>query len=135
MYLPWAVAKAALSSSVGFDCMEGAVRTKVKAAGRMRSPARLDTRETGKASQLEELFARWGLPAVFVGGVAEGDITLVLAGVIAHLEMMPIVPLALAAFLGLLASDTLWFALGRWGGSRLRGVGWYRKAADAVEQT
>lgn len=83
---------------------------------------------------MDELFARWGLAAVYFGAVVEGDVTLVLAGVIAHLDMMKIGVVALAGFLGLLTSDAIWFAVGRYGGPRLRNLGLYRKAAAAVEQ-
>lgn len=82
---------------------------------------------------MEELFARWGLPAVYLGAVVEGDVTLVLAGVIAHLDMMKIEGVGLAGFLGLLTSDAIWFAVGRYGGPRLRNLSWFRTAATTVE--
>jgi membrane protein DedA with SNARE-associated domain len=62
---------------------------------------------------MEELIVHYGLLAVFIGAVAEGDVTLFLAGVVAHLGLLE-APLALATGVaGNFVSDSIWFSVGR----------------------
>lgn len=82
---------------------------------------------------MEELLARWGLPAVYAGAILEGDITLVVAGVVAHLGMVSLATAGLASFCGLMTSDLVWFLVGRYGGVRLHDWRVYRQAESAVE--
>jgi cation transporter-like permease len=55
---------------------------------------------------LESLVLRYGLAAVFIGSAFEGDFTLILAGVVAHLGYFPF-PLAVAAGVPIVASRQL----------------------------
>jgi membrane protein DedA with SNARE-associated domain len=81
----------------------------------------------------EYLILRYGLAAVFVGAGVEGDLTLILAGVAAHLGYFSF-PTALAAgvgggFLG----DLAWYTLGRVRGPRFRAGRLYRRVGHRIE--
>jgi len=81
----------------------------------------------------EHLILRYGLAAVFVGAAVEGDLTLILAGVAAHLGYFSY-PTALAAgvaggFLG----DLAWYTLGRVRGPKFRAGRLYRRVGHRIE--
>jgi membrane protein DedA with SNARE-associated domain len=62
---------------------------------------------------MEELIVHYGLLAVFIGAVAEGDVSLFLAGVVSHLGLLE-APAAIATGVaGNFVSDSVWFTLGR----------------------
>ena len=83
---------------------------------------------------LEDLVVRYGLAAVFIGSAFEGDFTLILAGVVAHLGYFPY-PLAVAAgAIGSLLGDLAWYALGRLRGPRFRAGGFYRRVGHRIEK-
>jgi len=83
---------------------------------------------------MQELLIRFGLPALFLGAALEGDVSMILAGVAAHLGLLD----PLAAFLvgaGAAAiSDLAWFWLGRWRGAFIRNHALYRRAGPAIER-
>lgn len=82
---------------------------------------------------LEHLVLRYGLAAVFVGACVEGDFTLILAGVAAHLGYFPF-PLAVAAgAAGSVLGDLAWYALGRVRGPRFRTGRLYRRLGPRIE--
>jgi membrane protein DedA with SNARE-associated domain len=82
---------------------------------------------------LESLVVRYGLAAVFVGSAIEGDFTLILAGVFAHLGYFPF-PLAVAAgAAGSLLGDLAWYTLGRMRGPRFRAGRFYRRVGHRIE--
>ena len=82
---------------------------------------------------LEHLVMRYGLAAVLVGSAIEGDFTLILAGVAAHLGYFPF-PLAVAAgALGSFAGDMAWYTLGRLRGPRFREGRVYRRVGHRIE--
>ena len=83
---------------------------------------------------MEDILVRFGPLAVLVGAGIEGDVTMILAGVVVHLGLLD-GPIALVAgCLGAFASDCLYFALGRRGGVRLRQTRAYRRVAPLVER-
>jgi len=83
---------------------------------------------------LEELVARYGLAAVFLGSAVEGDFTLILAGVASHLGYFPF-PLAFAAgAVGSFIGDLCWYALGRVRGPRFRAGRLYRRMGHRIER-
>src|SRR4029079_9329079 len=83
---------------------------------------------------LQELLIRYGLLAVFLGAAFEGDFSLILAGVVAHLGLFPF-PHALAAgALGSLMGDSIWFGFGRLRGPRFRQGKLYRKVGPTIER-
>lgn len=83
---------------------------------------------------LEELVARYGLAAVLLGSAVEGDLTLILAGVMAHLGFFPF-PLAMAAGVtGSFIGDLAWYAVGRARGPRFRAGGFYQRIGPRIER-
>lgn len=83
---------------------------------------------------LEHLILQYGLVAVFIGAAVEGDLTLILAGVAAHLGYFPF-PLALAvATAGGFVGDLAWYGLGRFRGPRFRAGRLYQRAGHRIEE-
>jgi membrane protein DedA with SNARE-associated domain len=80
---------------------------------------------------LEHLIEQYGLAAVLIGSAIEGDFTLILAGVFAHLGYFPF-PLALAAgVLGSYVGDFAWYLLGRLRGPHFRAGRLYQRVGAA----
>jgi membrane protein DedA with SNARE-associated domain len=83
---------------------------------------------------LEQLIMHYGLAAVFVGAAVEGDLTLILAGVAAHLGYFPY-PMALAvSTVGGYLGDLAWYGLGRVRGPRFRAGRVYRRVGHRIER-
>jgi membrane protein DedA with SNARE-associated domain len=83
---------------------------------------------------LYQLLIRYGLVAVLLGSGLEGDFTLILAGVVAHLGIFPF-PLAVAAgAVGSLVGDSLWYGLGRFRGPRFRAGRFYQRVGPKIER-
>lgn len=82
--------------------------------------------------QLQQLLIDYGLIAVLLGSAFEGDFTLILAGVVAHLGIFAF-PLAVAAgAIGSLIGDSAWYALGRVRGPRFRQARLYRRVGPTI---
>jgi membrane protein DedA with SNARE-associated domain len=83
---------------------------------------------------LQQLLIDYGLIGVIVGSAFEGDVTLLLGGVVAHLGIFAF-PLAVAAgAIGSLLGDTAWYALGRIRGPRFREGKLYRRVGPTIER-
>jgi membrane protein DedA with SNARE-associated domain len=83
---------------------------------------------------LQQLLIRYGLLAVLLGSAVEGDFTLLLSGVVAHLGIFTF-PLAVGAgALGSLMGDIAWYSLGRFRGPRFREGRFYRRVGPTVER-
>ena len=63
---------------------------------------------------LESLVDAYGYVAVLVGTFLEGETILILGGFAAHRGYMALPWVILAAFIGSLCGDQLFFFLGRW---------------------
>lgn len=83
--------------------------------------------------QLEPLLIRYGVLAVFVFATVEGDLTLIVAGVVAHLGLFALSSAIVAGAAGNLVGDCAWYALGRWHAGRIRGGQLYRRFGSTVE--
>ena len=70
---------------------------------------------------MREWIEVWGLPAVFLGALLEGDATAVLGGAFAHLGLLGVGGVLVSVFLGACASDLLWFAVARLRSRQVRG--------------
>lgn len=82
---------------------------------------------------LKQLLIDHGPTAVVIGAIVEGDMTLILAGVVAHLGVFPL-PVAMAAgAAGCLLGDCGWFWVGRWRGARFRSGALYRRVGRRIE--
>src|SRR5215203_5794334 len=83
---------------------------------------------------LQTFLLTYGLVAVLIGSAFEGDLTLILAGVLAHLGAFSFPMAVLAGAVGSMAGDLVWFGLGRWRGSRFRAGRLYRRFGPTVER-
>lgn len=83
---------------------------------------------------LQELLIHYGLIAVLIGSAIEGDFSLILAGVVAHLGIFTF-PLAVAAgTIGSLLGDTAWYVFGRFRGPRFREGKLYRRVGPTIDR-
>jgi membrane protein DedA with SNARE-associated domain len=83
---------------------------------------------------LKQILIDHGPAAVVIGAIVEGDMTLILSGVVAHLGIFPL-PVAIAAgATGCLIGDCSWFWVGRWRGARFRSGRLYRRVGGTIEK-
>jgi membrane protein DedA with SNARE-associated domain len=83
---------------------------------------------------MEDLIIRFGLAAVYIGAVIEGDVTLFLCGVTAHLGLINL-PLGVAvAAAGCFTGDLFWYAAGRLHSGTIKGMRAYRVVGPSVER-
>ena len=83
---------------------------------------------------MEDFLARYGLLAVFAAAAIEGDASVVLAGVVAHLGFFSLPRAVQAASLGGLVGDSAWYALGRLNAAAVRQSHLYLRAAPLIER-
>jgi len=83
---------------------------------------------------LEAILTRYGALAVFVGVAVEGEVTLILAGVVAHLGYFDLSTAIAAGALGGMAGDSTLYAVGRRGAAVIRGTALYQRAEPTVER-
>ena len=82
---------------------------------------------------VEQLILRYGLSAVFVGAAIEGDLTLILAGVAAHLGYFSFAAAVAAGTVGGFLADLVWYGLGRVRGPSFRAGRLYRRVGHRIE--
>jgi membrane protein DedA with SNARE-associated domain len=82
---------------------------------------------------LQHLILRYGLAAVFLGSGLEGDLSMVLGGVVAHRGYFSLPVAIAAAAVGAFAADCVWYAVGRLNTSRFQNAAFYRKVGPRVE--
>ena len=83
---------------------------------------------------MEDFLARHGLLAVFAAAAFEGDVSVVLAGVLADLGFFSLPRAVQAAWLGGFVGDTAWYALGRLNSAAVRRSRLYLRAAPLIER-
>jgi membrane protein DedA with SNARE-associated domain len=83
---------------------------------------------------LQRLIIRFGLAAVFLGSGLEGDLSMVLGGVVSHRGYFPPSTAIAAAALGAFAADCVWYAVGRLNTTRFQNASFYRKVGPRIEQ-
>ena len=81
----------------------------------------------------EHLILRYGLAAVLLGAAVEGDLTLILAGVAAHLGYFSFPTAVAASVAGGLFGDLAWYTLGRVRGPQFRAGRLYRRVGHRIE--
>src|SRR5439155_11721106 len=69
---------------------------------------------------VEDFLARYGLLAVFAAAAFEGDVSVVLAGVLADLGFFSLPHAVEAAWRGGFVGDTAWYVLGRLNSAAVR---------------
>lgn len=82
---------------------------------------------------LERLLIEHGAAAVVVGAAFEGDFTLILAGVVAHLGIFSFPVAVAAATAGSFIGDCAWYWLGRLRGPKFRAGRLYRRVGHRIE--
>jgi membrane-associated protein len=83
---------------------------------------------------LEQLLAQYGLVALVLVATVEGDLSLLVAGVLVHVGLFPLFGAILAGALGNLLGDSVWFGLGRRLGPVIRATRFYRSLGPRVER-
>jgi len=83
---------------------------------------------------VQQLLIHYGLLAVLVGSAFEGDLTLILAGVVSHLGIFPFALAVGAGTLGSLVGDSLWYGFGRFRGPRFREGKLYRRVGPTIDR-
>lgn len=82
---------------------------------------------------MEVLLLKYGLTAVFIGGAVEGDVTFILAGVVARFGLLKLPAAIVAGVLGAFAGDCIWYWLGRSSGARIRRSKSYQRAEPIAD--
>jgi membrane protein DedA with SNARE-associated domain len=83
---------------------------------------------------LHDLISRYGPLAIFSAAIFEGDATLILAGVSAHLGLFGMVEAVVASALGVFAGDGIFYLIGRGGAAAIRGSEAYRRVTPIIER-
>ncbi len=81
---------------------------------------------------MDALILRFGLVMVFFGTAVEGDVTMMLAGVTAHLGLFRLAEAMAIGALGGFAGDAFYYGLGRWHATTIRSTRLYRRAEPAI---
>ncbi len=83
---------------------------------------------------MEDLLIRYGLLAVLLGAALEGDVTMLFAGVLAHLGYIDFPAAVAVGCIGALASDSAVFFAARRGGAWVRDTRAYKRALPIIER-
>jgi len=83
---------------------------------------------------LESFIERFGLLAVFVGAMAEGDSTLLVAGVVAHLGLLRFFPAVACGCAGAFVGDCITYGVGRARADAMQATALYRRLGPHVER-
>lgn len=81
---------------------------------------------------LTQLIIQYGLAAVFLGSGLEGDLSMVLGGVVSHQGYFRLPVAIAAAALGAFCADCVWYAVGRLHAQRLQDAAFYRKVGPRI---
>jgi membrane protein DedA with SNARE-associated domain len=82
---------------------------------------------------LERILEQYGLLAVFVISMFEGDVILVLAGVSSHLGFFTPLEAWIVAWTGLLTGDCGWYSLGRTLSARIQSTSFYQRMKPKIQ--
>jgi membrane protein DedA with SNARE-associated domain len=85
-------------------------------------------------TQLESFLSEYGLVALLLLATVEGDVSLLVAGVLAHLGIFSAAAAMVVGAAGNLAGDAVWFTLGRAHRERIRGSRLYRAVGGRIER-
>jgi membrane protein DedA with SNARE-associated domain len=85
-------------------------------------------------TSLDGFLAQYGLLALFLLATVEGDVSLIVGGVMAHLGLLPLPGVMIAGGLGNLGGDLVWFWMGRRHSERIRATRFYRALGPRIER-
>jgi membrane protein DedA with SNARE-associated domain len=83
---------------------------------------------------IEELIKQYGLWAVFIGVMIEGDLTLLFAGVLAHYGLFSFSEALITSTLGGFIGDSISYLIGYSGKERIKNSNFYRRAQPQLER-
>jgi membrane protein DedA with SNARE-associated domain len=83
---------------------------------------------------LERFLSDHGLVSVLLLATVEGDVSILVGGVLAHLGLLPLPGVMLAGALGNLAGDCVWFGVGRRFREPIRAHRFYRTVGPWIER-
>lgn len=83
-------------------------------------------------SSIEDFLSQYGLVALFLLATVEGDVSLIVGGVLAHLGILPLIGVMIAGALGNLGGDLVWFWMGRRHSERIQATKFYRTVGPRV---
>src|SRR5215475_5696310 len=83
---------------------------------------------------IRELISRYGLWAVFFGVMIEGDLTLLLAGVLAHHGLFSFSEAFLISTMGGLVGDSLSYLIGYTGKERIKNSHFYQRTTPQLQR-
>lgn len=83
---------------------------------------------------LMQLLHAYGAAAIFLVATLDGDVVLLMAGVLAHLGQISIPAAILSASTGMFTGDLGWYCLGRAGSKQFRETRFYRKVGPTIER-
>jgi len=83
---------------------------------------------------VEHFLVRHGLVAVVLGAMFEGDLTMITAGVVAHMGYLRLAPAIEAACLGAFLGDLIWYGVGRARARHVRETRLFRRAAPLIDR-
>ncbi len=84
--------------------------------------------------RLEAFLSQYGAVALFFLATVEGDVSLVVGGVLAHLGILGLPQVILAGSLGNLAGDLGWYAVGHHLRERIRTSRLYQRVGPRIER-
>jgi membrane protein DedA with SNARE-associated domain len=82
---------------------------------------------------IEEVIRNYGLFAVFLGVVLEGDATMILAGVSSHLKLLSFIGVVLVGVVAAWIGDTIWYMAGRFAGHYLNKKGYLESPSKKMQ--
>lgn len=85
-------------------------------------------------NSLEGFLTHYGLVALLLLATVEGDVSLLVGGVLAHLGVLPLAGVIVAGALGNLGGDLVWFWLGRRHSVWIRGTRFYKAVGPRIEK-
>lgn len=83
---------------------------------------------------MEAALIRYGLLAVFFGAMLEGDVSVILAGVLAHLGFFDLKGAIIVGACGGLVADVACYVIGRTHAATIRNTAVYKRVGAFVEQ-
>lgn len=83
---------------------------------------------------MEDILIRYGLLAVFLGAMLEGDVSVILAGVVAHLGFFDLGGAIVVGSCGGMVADLACYGIGRGRAATIRDSATYRRVAPVVER-
>jgi membrane protein DedA with SNARE-associated domain len=83
---------------------------------------------------IEDLIRQYGLWAVFIGVMIEGDLTLLFAGVLAHYGLFSFSEALITSTLGGFVGDSISYLIGYSGKERIKNSNFYRRAQPQLER-